>query len=298
MNSHSTEEINIPNWVEKAEGNDRFFREAVHIILSAISTSIVLHSTMIMKGGMLMAIRYNSSRFTRDADFSTRNKYLLGNEVALIEELKNQIDIVNEELSYETICRYQRHELRPKKVDASFPTLTISVGFARRTNPSEMRKLNAGQAIRIVSIDYSYNEAVFDVEVLKLSEGESIQAYSFLNLLAEKYRSLLQQPIRNRNREQDVYDINILLGSEKNLSAEEKKGLLTLLVNSSSERDIDAKKDSIADVEVRSRAEKGYEALRASVEGELIPFEESYEVIQKLYESLPWDNTFQKENTD
>lgn len=296
MNSQSIEEINIPNWVEKAEGNERFFREAVHIVLSAISTSTVLHSTMVMKGGMLMAIRYNSSRFTKDADFSTRNKYLQGNEIALIEELKNQIDIVNEELSYETICRYQRHELKPKKFDASFPTLTVNVGFARRTNPSEMRKLNAGQSNGIISIDYSYNEAVFDVEVLQLSEGESIQAYSFLNLLAEKYRSLLQQPSRNRNREQDVYDINILLGPETNLTIEEKRNLLTLLVSSSNERGIDAKKNSIADIEVRSRAEKGYQDLRATIEGELIPFEESYAVIQKLYESLPWDSTFQKEN--
>ncbi len=30
--------------------------------------------------------------------------------------------------------------------------------------------------------------------------------------MAEKYRSVLQQKVRERNREQDIYDINYLLG--------------------------------------------------------------------------------------
>ena len=36
------------------------FREAVHIVLTAISTSSALRSKMVMKGGLLMAIRYDS----------------------------------------------------------------------------------------------------------------------------------------------------------------------------------------------------------------------------------------------
>ena len=66
------EELNLPAWVARAAPDKRHFREAVHIVLSAIGTSVALRSTMVMKGGMLMAIRYDSSRFTKDADFSTR----------------------------------------------------------------------------------------------------------------------------------------------------------------------------------------------------------------------------------
>lgn len=37
----------------------------------------------------------------------------------------------------------------------------------------------------MVEIDYSYNEAVLDVEVLRLSDGQELQAYSHLNVIAE-----------------------------------------------------------------------------------------------------------------
>jgi predicted nucleotidyltransferase component of viral defense system len=288
MSDVSVEELDVPAWVAKAEPKDRNFREAVHIILTAISASPELGSTMVMKGGMLMAIRYNSSRFTKDADFSTRHKYLEGNEAKLLEELNAQIDYANESLGYDTMCRTQRYELKPKRADASFPTLTLSIGYARRSKLTERTKLLNGQAPTIVAIDYSYNEAVFDVEVLSLGDGEHIRAYSFLNLLAEKYRSLLQQPVRKRNREQDVYDINLLLSGSRDLQAQEKGMLLELLVNSSKERNIDAKSDSMANVEVRSMAEKGYAELAAAVQGPLPDFNAAYETVQKFYEELPW----------
>lgn len=288
MSEVSVEELDVPAWVAKAEPRERNFREAVHIILTAIANSAELASTMVMKGGMLMAIRYNSSRFTKDADFSTRNKYLEGNEDELLAELNAHIDYANESLGYDTMCRTQRYELKPKRADASFPTLTLSIGYAKRSKSSELTKLLNGQAPTIVAIDYSYNEAVFDVEVLSLGDGENIKAYSFLNLLAEKYRSLLQQPVRKRNREQDVYDINLLLGGAQELHAQEKEMLLELIINSSKERNIDAKSDSMANAEVRLMAEKGYADLAAEVQGPLPDFDAAYGAVQRLYEGLPW----------
>jgi hypothetical protein len=48
---------------------------------------------------MLMAIRYDSTRFTRDADFSTTEKHDKGSEDALLAELDAQIDLANDQLS-------------------------------------------------------------------------------------------------------------------------------------------------------------------------------------------------------
>jgi hypothetical protein len=135
------EEINIPEWVSLAETNKRHFREAVHIILTAISSSAALKSTMVMKGGMLMAIRYNSERFTKDADFSTEDKYLKGDEITLVAELGQQIDSANETLPYDTMCRCQRFELRPAREGAIFPTLTLNIGYAPRSKPRELIRL-------------------------------------------------------------------------------------------------------------------------------------------------------------
>jgi hypothetical protein len=293
MSSNLAEEINIAAWVEKAEGKERAFREAVHIVITAISKSTALQSTMVMKGGMLMAIRYNSSRFTKDADFSTREKYLEGNEQILLQTLNEQIDIANETLPYDTMCRCQRYELKPRRADATYPTLTVNIGFAARSKKQELAKLLGGQASTIVSIDYSYNEAVFDVEVLSIGDGESIRAYSYLNLLAEKYRSLLQQPIRNRNREQDVYDINLLVHGHSKLQLEEATSLLSLVINSCAERGVSAQRNSMADPTVRLMAEKGYVELTDQIEGQLPPFDEAYALAQGFYESLPWDSAEQ-----
>ena len=56
------EALDLPSWVARAPDDKRHFREAVHIILSAIGTSRALRTKMDMKGGMLKAIRYGSSR--------------------------------------------------------------------------------------------------------------------------------------------------------------------------------------------------------------------------------------------
>lgn len=282
------EELDLPAWVARAEPNKQHFREAVHIILTAISLSAELRSTMVMKGGMLMAIRYNSSRFTKDADFSTEEKYLKGDEKELIEELSRQIDTANETLPYDTMCRCQRSEIRPARGDAIFPTLTLSIGYAPRSKPRELMRLLSGQAPTVVEIDYSYNEAVLDVEVLRLTDGEELKAYSFLNLIAEKLRSLLQQPIRKRNRRQDIYDLNLLLTSGQPLSAEEQRQLLQLIISSCKERDIEATQTSLANPDVRKMAEDGYEDLAPEIEEPLPAFEKAYESVQLFYENLPW----------
>lgn len=178
------EALDLPAWVERASGHKRHFREAVHIILAAIGTSVALRTQMIMKGGMLMAIKYDSTRFTKDTDFSTRDKYAKGDEVALLAELDTQLTLVNEQFPYDVMCRRQKAEMRPPRTDANFPTLGLSIGYAPRSRPRELQRLLAGQAPTVVEIDYSYNEAVLDVEVLRLTDGDSLLAYSQLNLMA------------------------------------------------------------------------------------------------------------------
>jgi hypothetical protein len=88
------EELDLPAWVKAAPSDKKNFREAVHIVLNAISTSAALRSKMVMKGGMLMAIRYGSSRFTKNTDFSTVDMYKSGDEKAILAELDKQLDAI------------------------------------------------------------------------------------------------------------------------------------------------------------------------------------------------------------
>lgn len=283
------EELDLPAWVAGAPADKRHFREAVHIILTAIGTSTALRAKMIMKGGLLMAIRYDSTRFTKDADFSTHDRYAKGDDAALLDELDKQLALASEQLSFDTICRRQRTRMDPvPPEDNDFPGMKLSIGYAPRSNPKAMAKLMNGQSPNVVEIDHSYNEAVFDVEVLRLSDGDTLQAYSFMNLIAEKLRSLLQQPVRRRNREQDVYDLHLLLGLGHQFSDEERHRLVQLITDSCSARNITATMESLRDSKVKEMAARGYETLKQDIDGELTPFDEAYGKVQELFEGLPW----------
>lgn len=288
MVAEAVKEVDIGRWVVVAPGDKKGFREAVHIVLTAISRSAGLRSKMIMKGGLLMAIRYDSTRFTRDADFSTRERHDSASEKALIEELDAQLYQVNDELPYDTMCLIQSVKLNPKAPDASFPALKIKIGYAPRSQPKLRDRLMAKQSFTILEIDYSYNEAVYEVEVLSLTDGEGLQAYGFTNLIAEKYRSLLQQPYRRRNRRQDVYDLHMLLSDCEVLSPAEQRQLHAHLIATCQSRNIVAMPQSMRDPQVRAMAAEDYAGLAEEIEGELPDFELAYETVRTFYEELPW----------
>lgn len=287
MNS-PLESLDIPAWVAKASADKKNFREAVHIILTAIGQSTALRTKMIMKGGMLMALRYESSRFTKDADFSTRELYIQGNEIELIAELDAQLALATAELPYDTICRIQRSELKPAGTDKIFPTLALNIGYAPKSNNRAISRLLAKQSPTIVEIDYSYNESVLDVEVLQLVDGAELQAYSLVNLMAEKYRSLLQQAVRNRNRRQDIYDLALLLNHVSHWTQAECAMLKSLIVASAKSKGIEAQADSMSDPRIMEMAAKGYEEMAAEVDGPLPAFEKIYQAVLRFYENLPW----------
>jgi len=94
----------------------------------------------------------------------------------LLLELDEQLVRANDHLSYDTMCLRQNAKLNPKSPGASFPTLQISIGYAPRSNLSHFRRLQAKQSSTKVQIDYSFDEAVFDVEILALEDGEQLKA--------------------------------------------------------------------------------------------------------------------------
>lgn len=67
--------IDLVHWVNaETDPSRRSFRQASHLVLRAIANSHRLAPLMVMKGGTLLAIRYNSPRFTKDIDFSTTTR--------------------------------------------------------------------------------------------------------------------------------------------------------------------------------------------------------------------------------
>lgn len=281
-------EVEIDAWVAQAPQGQQGFREAVHIILDGIGHSQNLSARMVMKGGLLLAIRYDSSRYTRDLDFSTKDKYTAESADVLLAELREGLVTAEDRLSYDTLCRLQSHKVQPKGENKTHHSLALKIGFANRSNAGQMARLELGTSTQVVEIDYSFNEAVFDVEVLKLDGGATIHSYTLNNVLAEKMRSLLQQPARRRNRRQDVYDIWLLLESGPALIAEELAKIHEILVVSCGSKGIVPDIHSMESEEVVSMARTGYQELAADVDGELPSFDEAMGRVVALYRSLSW----------
>lgn len=281
----------IVAWVAEAgSADERSFREAVHTILFAIASSASLQPQMIMKGGILMAIRYETGRFTRDIDFSTPLHYQTfeAGEGAFLEMLDKAIQEAAAKMPYQLDCRQQSFRLQPKREGGNFQTLHISIGYAY-FGTNEHKRLIKKQAIKTVQVDYSFNEEVHDMDLLCIDDGNvAVQVYGELTQIAEKLRAILQQPERNRARGQDVYDLHHVLSNYPIEGSARKALLLEVLKGKARSRDIEASPDSMADPRIKERSVAAYEELRATVEGELPDFEEAFMFVRKFYEELPW----------
>ncbi len=128
------------------------------------------------------------------------------------------------------------------------------------------------------------------IEKLKLGNDDSIRAYALTDLIAEKLRSLLQQPLRNRNRRQDVFDLHLLLTLYPNLDKSEKQQIHESVVQKSESRDMIININSFDNPEIKERAQADYQSLADEVEGELPDFNNIFELVLKFYKSLTWIN--------
>jgi len=164
----------------------------------------------------------------------------------------------------------------------------MTVGYAYKGTPQHKRLLSL-RSPDIVSVDYSLNEVTPNVEDLKLNLKDGILTYSLTDLIAEKYRSLLQQVSRNRTRRQDVYDLNLLIERLGDIDSFERSKILNSLIIKSKARGIEPDINSFENPELKSRAQEDYPTLKQELpSGELPDFNELFQKVADFYRSLPW----------
>lgn len=282
------EQIDISRWVDQ-ETNPRRknFRQAIHTILLAISHCEHLHAEMVMKGGLLIAIRYNSPRYTRDIDFSTNHPYAEFDIDAFRKEFDRGLVLATEELDYGLACRIQKCKVNPANPDATWPSLDLRIGYAKRGQRAQIRNLELGRAVNVVQVDYSFNEVTPNIEEVSLSEGGNLQVYTYIDLVAEKIRSVLQQEDRNRYRRQDVFDLYFLINNFKHPDTKERQEILDSLKKKSAEM-IDIDHNSMSRPEIIKRSKEEYHLLEDELEDPLPDFDDIYSVVSEFYKSLPW----------
>lgn len=226
--------IDLAQWVDaESDPARRLVRQSMHAVMLATEEVGHYFPAMVMKGGVLLAVKYGSLRYTTDLDYSTTAQLVDIDTEFFLAHLNEKLQHVSERLAYDMICRVQGHKINPPRPDASFPTLQVTIGMARLTQAAQLRRLHAKNASHTVSVDYSFNEWPAETEILHGRQGERLSVYDLTDLIAEKYRSVLQQVVRNRARYQDVYDLNYLFSVCGELDAHIQQTILEKLVKSS-----------------------------------------------------------------
>lgn len=280
----------IFSWVTTAlDDREKRRRKAIHIILYAIGISEKLKMNMCMKGGILLAIKYSSSRYTTDIDFSTEIKYPSFDQEKFKKELNESLLKACDTLPYGMSCIIQKFNQKPNKPNPTFPTFEISIGYADKSNHRLLRQLNEKRSVEVIKIDYSINEIVVNTDKLIVGEDNQISTYSFEDVFAEKIRALLQQKVRHSTRDQDVYDLYYLLTNFRKPSKKSKKIILESLILKSQGRLSNIDKDDLSDPEIIKKSKTYYEKIQDSIYGPLPQFEVAFELVNNFYKSLPWD---------
>lgn len=282
-------QTNIEKWVQAADSKDLPFRQAVHTVLKAISGNEFLQSSMIMKGGVLLALGYKSCRFTRDIDFSTPATLEEFDQEYFKERLDESLAYAVERLEYGLDCRIQSIKQEPAGDEASFPTIKTTIGYARKDNPRSHKRLLARNSSDVIKIDYSLNEPVGNIDFFSLDNG-NIRVYDIIELVAEKFRALLQQEVRKRVRAQDLYDLyHVFEVAHDDISQKVRTKILQRLIAKAEARGLSLTAESMSNEEIIRRTREGYErSLPSMIEGDLQPFEEIYPQVESFYRSLPW----------
>jgi len=287
---HVSLDLPVMEWVEAARADPVRYRsrQVTHILLAAIGLTPELKDSMILKGGALMMLGYDSPRGTQDVDFSI-NADPEPFTSQIREMLNPAMARASADLGYITlVTRVQRLKKEPKLFEeADGPALSITIAYAVRGSKDEAR-LSIGQGIQVLKIDLSFKEPLNNISPHSLDNTDvEINAYSLEDLMAEKIRSLLQQPDRDRFRRQDVYDISWLADNSE-YSEEMMAEILGSLLTKSKSRGIFPNINSIENPDIAIRSERDWHTLQDELPYELPSFSECFEKTKSFYKSLPW----------
>lgn len=284
-------DLPIDKWVQEAQNDPTALRsrQVTHILLAAIGLTPDLQENMILKGGTLMMLAFRSPRGTQDVDFS-----VAASPEPFAEELIGKLDPAMQraasQLGYvDLVCRVQTRKRRPHGATfekATGPAIQITIGYGTRGTNAEKR-LAEKQASNALRVDLSFKEPVIHVAEAHLERPNvTIRAYAPEDVIGEKLRALLQQPIRDRHRRQDIFDIAWLL-DHHNPDEEAKKRIFQSLMGKSEARAVEISIDSFDDPEVKRRASAEWDTLDLEI-SDLPNFDTLFARVREFYRSLPW----------
>lgn len=269
--------------VSVAEARRRYAQRA---ILVGLATQGVLRDALVFKGGNALDFVVQPNRGTVDLDFTIDG--LASQTVQGSDALSALVTEAMAEASrrYDLTLQVNSVKQRPPGADKTRYSYDVRVGYALPDEKSLRLRMERGmRSTQVIPIEISSNDVVCSYDYASISPGlPQVKIATIEDIIAEKLRALLQQPIRNRERRQDVLDIAVLLRLHPDI---DRSDIGRFLVLKCQARDIDPRKSSFLDSEVRRRAAIDYDALESTTRVLFIPFDEAWESLIAFVGELP-----------
>lgn len=202
-------------------------------------------------------------------------------------ELRRRIDhalqLTARQFNVKTKC--QRVKRNPADKSRTLPTYQITVAYQFPSDPY-FHNFDNRPIPTAVPVEISFNDIVCESNGLAVEPNSAgrLQVCTLEDIIAEKLRSLLQQPLRKRNRSQDVFDISRCLRQFG--PRVDRQKIRAYLIRKATERGIDVRRTSFNDT-VREMAHVEYDnEIRPQTGVHFIEFAEAYAETIALVESL------------
>jgi len=205
------------NQINVAEARHRF---AQYVALCGIASVPSLRESLVFKGGNALDFVWQPNRSTLDLDFSldqsgTRFQVNVDTIRQLLERGFRMVTP-----GYGVVFIVNSVRQQPPGADKTFITYSARVGYGLPDEARLLIRMAINQpSPHVIPIDISLNEPIcgstfFDVD----EDHKQLRISTLEDIVSEKLRALLQQPIRNRNRRQDLLDIAVIVQANSALN--------------------------------------------------------------------------------
>lgn len=282
----------IARWAEAAgvtvaEARIRF---AQYAVLRVVASVRQLQSALVFKGGNALDFVWVPNRSTVDLDFSIDPNVSIDPTGAYSwftpESIQGLVDrgrrIVEQSLGL-TLALYGVRQHPPGDA-RTFASIEARLGYALPDEQRlQLRMRHGATSPHIVRIEISQNEPVCAATTVPLDSTRQVRVCTIEDVVAEKLRALLQQPIRNRERKQDLLDIAVILRSRHEL---DRASVAAFLVEKAAARDVPVSRSAFRDPEIARRAGVDYDALKATTRTLFVPFDVAWADLMAFVDDL------------
>jgi predicted nucleotidyltransferase component of viral defense system len=269
--------------VTVAEARERF---AQYVALCGIASVPALRESLVFKGGNALDFVWHPNRSTRDLDFSLdMTGAQFDPNVDTIRDLPDRgfrVAMPRFGVAFKITSVTQQ----PRGEGKTFVTYAARVGYGLPDEAQLLLRMQNNQASpHMLPIDISINEPIVESTRFTIDGNfQQLRVSTVADIVGEKLRSLLQQPIRNRHRKQDVLDIAFIAQRQADLDRQRVANALQI---KAAARDVLVSKTAFRNAEVYERARADYDTLEITTRTAFIPFEEAFAVVLNLVDELP-----------